>query len=77
MLRLIATFSVRHRRLVIASWLLVVAATALMALRVTKQALGPVAVMAARAGVWSEHHHTHRLARAPGSATASCSASGA
>lgn len=41
---------------------LVVAATALMALRVTRQALRPVAVMAERAADWSEHDLGHRFA---------------
>jgi hypothetical protein len=44
---------------------LVVAATAVMALRVTSQALRPVAVMADRAADWSEHDLSHRFALGP------------
>ena len=44
---------------------LVVAATALMALRVTSQALKPVTVMAERAADWSEHDLTHRFDLGP------------
>lgn len=44
---------------------LVIAATALMALRVTSQALRPVTVMADRAADWSEHDLSHRFALGP------------
>ncbi len=44
---------------------LVVAATAFIVLRVTKQALKPVAQMAERATEWSEHDLTHRFALGP------------
>lgn len=44
---------------------LVVAATALMALRVTAQALRPVTVMAERAADWSEHDLSHRFNLGP------------
>jgi two-component system, OmpR family, sensor kinase len=44
---------------------LVVAATALMALRVTAQALKPVTVMAERAADWSEHDLSHRFDLGP------------
>jgi two-component system OmpR family sensor kinase len=44
---------------------LVVAATAYIALRVTNQALRPVAVMAERAVDWSEHDLSHRFALGP------------
>jgi two-component system OmpR family sensor kinase len=45
--------------------LLVVGATALIALRVTKQALAPVRQMAERAAEWSEHDLTHRFDLGP------------
>ena len=45
--------------------LLVVAFTALIAIRVTRQALQPVAQMAQRASEWSEHDLTHRFALGP------------
>lgn len=44
---------------------LVVAATAYLALRVTSQALRPVAVMAERATDWSEHDLAHRFDLGP------------
>lgn len=44
---------------------LVIAFTALMALRVTRQALEPVTQMAQRASEWSEHDLTHRFALGP------------
>ena len=44
---------------------LVVGATALMALRVTAQALKPVTVMAQRAADWSEHDLSHRFDLGP------------
>jgi len=44
---------------------LVVGATAVMAWRVTAQALKPVAVMAERASEWSEHDLAHRFALGP------------
>ena len=44
---------------------LVVAGTAVMAWRVTAQALRPVAVMAERAADWSEHDLGHRFALGP------------
>jgi two-component system OmpR family sensor kinase len=44
---------------------LVVAFTALIALRVTRQALEPVTQMAQRASEWSEHDLTHRFALGP------------
>lgn len=44
---------------------LVVAFTALMALRVTRQALEPVTQMAQRATEWSEHDLTHRFSLGP------------
>jgi signal transduction histidine kinase len=44
---------------------LVVAATAVMAWRVTAQALKPVTVMAERAADWSEHDLAHRFALGP------------
>lgn len=44
---------------------LVVGATALMALRVTAQALKPVTVMAERAADWSEHDLSHRFDLGP------------
>jgi signal transduction histidine kinase len=44
---------------------LVVAFTALFALRVTRQALEPVTQMAQRAADWSEHDLTHRFALGP------------
>ncbi len=44
---------------------LVVGATAVMAWRVTAQALKPVAVMAERATEWSEHDLAHRFALGP------------
>jgi two-component system OmpR family sensor kinase len=49
----------------IALGVLVVASTALIALRVTRQALGPVEQMAQRATEWSEHDLTHRFALGP------------
>jgi two-component system OmpR family sensor kinase len=49
----------------VAVGVLVVAFTALMALRVTRQALEPVAQMARRAVEWSEHDLTHRFALGP------------
>ena len=45
--------------------LLVVAASALIALRVTRQALQPVAQMAERAAEWSEHDLEHRFDLGP------------
>jgi two-component system OmpR family sensor kinase len=45
--------------------LLVIAFTAMMALRVTKQALEPVTQMAQRAAEWSEHDLDHRFALGP------------
>ena len=45
--------------------LAVVAATALVALRVTRQALAPVTQMAERAADWSEHDLTHRFDLGP------------
>ncbi|HRI96094.1 MAG TPA: HAMP domain-containing sensor histidine kinase [Nocardioides sp.] len=45
--------------------LLVIAATALMALRVTRQALEPVTQMAERASEWSEYDLTHRFDLGP------------
>ena len=45
--------------------LAVVAATALVALRVTRQALAPVTRMAERAADWSEHDLTHRFDLGP------------
>ncbi len=45
--------------------LLVIGATAVIALRVTRQALRPVAQMADRAADWSEHDLTHRFALGP------------
>ncbi len=44
---------------------LVIGATAVIALRVTSQALRPVAQMADRAADWSEHDLTHRFALGP------------
>ena len=44
---------------------LVIGATAIIALRVTRQALRPVARMADRAADWSEHDLTHRFALGP------------
>ena len=44
---------------------LVVAITALIALRVTRQALEPVTQMAQRASEWSEHGLSHRFAPRP------------
>jgi len=44
---------------------LVVGATAFMALRVTAQALKPVTVMAERAAEWSEHDLSHRFNLGP------------
>ena len=44
---------------------LVVALTALIALRVTRKALDPVTQMAQRATEWSEHDLTHRFAMGP------------
>jgi two-component system OmpR family sensor kinase len=44
---------------------LVIGATAAIALRVTRQALRPVAQMADRAADWSEHDLTHRFALGP------------
>jgi signal transduction histidine kinase len=49
----------------IAIGVLVVAFTALVALRVTRKALEPVAQMAQRATEWSEHDLTHRFALGP------------
>jgi two-component system OmpR family sensor kinase len=43
----------------------VVASTALVALRVTRQALAPVTLMAERAAEWSEHDLTHRFDLGP------------
>jgi signal transduction histidine kinase len=43
----------------------VVAATAFVALRVTRQALAPVTLMAERAADWSEHDLTHRFDLGP------------
>jgi two-component system, OmpR family, sensor kinase len=45
--------------------LLVIAATALIALRVTRQALTPVTQMAERAADWSEHDLSHRFDLGP------------
>jgi two-component system, OmpR family, sensor kinase len=45
--------------------LAVMAATAFAALRVTRQALAPVTLMAERATDWSEHHLTHRFGLGP------------
>jgi len=44
---------------------LVIAFTAIFALRVTRQALEPVTQMAQRAAEWSEHDLTHRFALGP------------
>jgi two-component system OmpR family sensor kinase len=49
----------------IAIGVLVVAITALIALRVTRKALEPVTQMAQRATEWSEHDLTHRFALGP------------
>jgi signal transduction histidine kinase len=49
----------------IAIGVLVVAITALIALRVTRKALEPVTQMAQRATDWSEHDLTHRFALGP------------
>ena len=49
----------------IALGMLVIGATAVIALRVTRQALRPVAQMADRAADWSEHDLTHRFALGP------------
>jgi len=49
----------------IALGILVVAVTALIALRVTRKALEPVEQMAQRATEWSEHDLTHRFALGP------------
>jgi len=49
----------------VALGLLVIGATAVIALQVTKQALKPVALMADRAADWSEHDLTHRFALGP------------
>ena len=45
--------------------LLVIAVTALIAVRVTRQALEPVTQMAKRASEWSEHDLTHRFSLGP------------
>jgi signal transduction histidine kinase len=50
----------------IAIGVLVVAITALIALRVTRKALEPVSRMAERATEWSEHDLTHRFGLGPG-----------
>jgi two-component system OmpR family sensor kinase len=49
----------------IAIGILVIATTALIALRVTRKALEPVTQMAQRATDWSEHDLTHRFALGP------------
>ncbi len=49
----------------IALAVLVIGGTAFVALRVTRQALRPVAQMAQRAADWSEHDLTHRFAMGP------------
>lgn len=49
----------------IALGVLVIGVTAVIALRVTRQALRPVAQMADRAADWSEHDLTHRFALGP------------
>ncbi|MCW2737245.1 MAG: Signal transduction histidine kinase [Nocardioides sp.] len=49
----------------VALGLVVIGATAVVALRVTRQALRPVAQMADRAADWSEHDLTHRFALGP------------
>jgi two-component system OmpR family sensor kinase len=49
----------------VALGVLVIGATAVIALRVTRQALRPVAQMADRAADWSEHDLTHRFALGP------------
>ena len=49
----------------IALGVVVIGATAVIALRVTRQALRPVARMAERAADWSEHDLTHRFALGP------------
>jgi two-component system OmpR family sensor kinase len=49
----------------VALGLLVIGATAVIALRVTRQALRPVTLMADRAADWSEHDLTHRFELGP------------
>ena len=49
----------------VALGLVVVAAAAVMALRITRQALRPVTQMAERAAEWSEHDLSHRFALGP------------